>query len=442
MIKKIFVLAMLCITTGFICAQNVLEVKDISQPNDVYSSDGNEGAVIIKCNQSIPLKFVSTMDKDVVPFNMELQGSDSVYYIEFPTGDRYRGREITIVAQGYDAVSYAFELQPKQLLTLRVFDPNSMVDAGCYRGHRNKGVDEIKNMNYAEAKNQFELARECSDVDSVENEHNISIVDSLIYYRKQADESFKLLDYTSAADYYDKAVALNAYDTYATSRSGICRNKFSSECDVTFKKAEFYYTDKQFDKAKELYNKLVDRGCEQASIATERLVEITKLQTAKKYHSRVLTYEYSKNTPIGFSYGSYNMNKTGGFFELDFNNKMLDATRNSCIIGDEPEMNIAFGWTIKIADPVWIFFGPGATGKLYYGKYADNEYPGTSAVPSATVDTTKVNLAFAVSPVVGICVKYSMFAIRLTYQYRWATNNHLSNYIKKSRISFGIGMAF
>ena len=55
---------------------------------------------------------------------------------------------------------------------------------------------------------------------------------------------------------------------------------------------------------------------------------------------------------------------------------------------------------------------------------------------------TKTNLAFAISPVIGICVKYSYFAIRATYQYRWALKSQLDNYIGKSRLSFGVGVAF
>ena len=81
-------------------AQNVFEVKDISQPNDVYSSADDEAALVIRCHQTIPLSFSSSMDKSAEPFRSELQGSDSVYYIAFPTGNRYRGRELTISSPG------------------------------------------------------------------------------------------------------------------------------------------------------------------------------------------------------------------------------------------------------------------------------------------------------------------------------------------------------
>ena len=148
MLKKSILSVCLFLMGNVAFAQGVLQVTDISQPNDVYSSADDEAAVIIRCHESIPLKFVSTMDKSAEPFQSELQGTDSVYYIAFPTGNRYRGRELTIIARGYTPVSISLDLQPKQLQSFQIIDPNATVDAGCYREHRNKGVEEIKNSNY------------------------------------------------------------------------------------------------------------------------------------------------------------------------------------------------------------------------------------------------------------------------------------------------------
>ena len=135
-----------------------------------------------------------------------------------------------------------------------------------------------------------------------------------------------------------------------------------------------------------------------------------------------------------------------------------------------PEINVNFGWTLKIASPVWVFFGPGATAKCYYGDYKlsdddDDEdtkiYPGEDGLPNDpegvlkpsestskkkaakyTSDDTKVNLGWAISPVVGICVKYSYFAIRLTYQYRFAMDSNLKDFMGTQRIGLGIGVSF
>lgn len=472
MTKKHFITAFLLILGNMSFAQNIMEVTDISQPNDVYSSANDEAAILVRCHESIPLSFSSSMDKSADPFRTELQGSDSIYYIAFPTGSRYRGRELTINSPGYIPVTISLELQPKQLLSFKVTDPNALVDAGCYRGHRNKGMDEIKNSNYDEARNQFIVARQCSDCDNEENELNIALADSLIMLRQKADAAFTLLDYVSASRYYSNILALNAYDSYASNRNTICVQNFSEECATTFSKAEYYYTEKEYDKAKELYERVIAKECRNMTLAVERLNTINSLARAKRDHSRVFTYEYRKDVPIGLSYGKYNMHKVGGFFQIDFNNTVFDAARSDCKYGDEkfPELNISFGWTVKIANPVWIHFGPGFTGKMYYGTYKDKKYPKTGygaedypqldmskmggedvvktakslqEPPESYKDAwTKANFAAAISPVIGLTIKYSYFAIRATYQYRWSIQKDLKDFVGNSRFSIGAGIAF
>jgi hypothetical protein len=471
-IKKTILSLCLLLMGGVAFSQNILEVKDISQSNDVFSSANDEAAVLIRCNHTIPLKFSSSMDKSAVPFRTELQGSDSLYYIAFPTGNRYRGRELAISSPGYYSVSISLELQPKQLLSYQITDPNALVDAGCYRGHRNKGMEEIKNSNYEEARNQFIVARECTDCNVEENESNIALADSLILYRQKGDEAYKLLDYVKASNYYSMILALNAYDNYASNRNTICVRNFTDECNTLYTKAEYYFSEKEYDKAKELYEKVVEKECTNMSIAVERLNSISSLLRAKKDHARVFTYEYRKDVPIGFSYGHYNMHKAGGFFQMDFNGNVFKAIRSDCKYGDEKfaEMNMSFGWTIKIAAPIWIHFGPGFTGKMYYGTYLDKQYPkkgfgsddwqylDKSKMGNEEVLATapgldeapepyqkgweKANLAFAVSPVVGITAKYSYFAVRLTYQYRWSVQKDLQDFMGPSRVSVGVGVAF
>ena len=466
MIKRTFIFAFLLLICCMIQAQNVLEVKDISQPNDVYSSPNDEAAIIIRCHTSIPLKFISSMDKSAEPFRTEVQGSDSVYYIAFPTGDRYRGRELTISSRGYSSVIISLELHPKQLLSFQITDPNALVDAGCYRGHRNKGIEEIKNSNYEEARNQFVIARKCSDVDNIENEKNIAMADSLIMFRQKGDLAFKLLDYVTASKYYMLILSMNAYDNYASNRNTLCVQNVTQECATLFTKAEFYYSEKEYDKAKELYERIVARECPNMVIATERLNSISSSERSKKDHASVLTYEFMKDAPIGLSYGKYNMHKVGGFIQFSMNGIILDAIRSNCMYGDEkfPEVNLSFGWTVKIANPVWIHFGPGITDKMYYGTYVKDKYPTIGYGETDLLDKNemgddlklpkdkaperykngwgKANHAIAASPAVGLTIKYKWFAIRGTFHYRWAIQSGLQDFIGKSRFTIGAGIAF
>lgn len=464
--KTIFSLFMLLIAS-MVEAQGVLEVKDISQPNDVYASENDEAAVIIRCHESIPLTFSSSMDKTAIPFKVELQGTDSIYYIAFPTGNRYRGRVLSIYARGYSEASICLELHPKQLASFQITDPNALVDAGCYREHRNKGVLEIKNSNYEEAKRLFVTARDCSDVDAEENEKNISLADTLIFYRAKAEQAYGLLDYRTASNSYTRVIECNPYDSYAQERKNECIKLFTQDCGTVFSNAEYYFSERDYDKAKVLYEKVIARDCtNNLAIAHDRLNTINTLARAKKDHSRVFTYELMKDMPIGFSYGKYNMHKAGGFFQMDFNTTVFDAIRGDCKYGDKefPELNIALGWTVKIADPVWIHFGPGFTGKMYYGSYLEDHYPKVGYGETDILDTKemgtdltlpkdkipggyedgweKTNVAVAISPVIGVTAKYSYFALRLSYQYRWSIQSKLKDFMGTSRISVGVGVAF
>lgn len=456
--KKIFVLmALVAFTSQALIAQNVFEVTDISQPNDIYSGEDNEAAVLIRCNHTIPLKFSSSMDKIVNVYMSDLQGTDSLYYLVFPTGKKYRGRELTIYAPGYQSYVVGLELEPKQLVSFQIIDPNSMVDAGCYRGHRNKGVLELKNANYEEARNQFELARECSDVNKEENEKNIQLVDTIIAYRRKANNNFELLDYRQASIYYSKVVELNSYDMFASTRRDDCIVKFTEDCQAFFDRAEYFFNQKEYDKAKELFQKVIDLKCQNYSSAVSRINEIEAFQIARKNHNTVLTYELdlSGDSPFGIHIGGYKMKKTGGFFEIDFNGKIFDTMRGSCSYGDAPEVNTSFGFTHKIANPVWFYIGPGFTYKPYYGEFNDKTYPvqdvpypddnykglAASTNPNERHDLTKTNPAFAISPTIGIVVKYSYFALRIGYQYRFSTKKDLQDYIKANRFTIGIGVA-
>lgn len=471
MSKKImcFLLAMIPV---FVNSQSVLEVSNVSQSNDVFSSANDEAAVAVICHQSIPLSFSSTMDKSAKPFKTELQGSDSIYYISFPTGNRYRGRVLTISAAGFISQEVSLELQPKQLVTLKVSDPNALVDAGCYREHRNKGMAEMKKMNYEEARVQFVVARECTDVDADENEKNIAVVDTLLFLRKNADEAYQNLDYLKAMKGYLEISKLNPYDTYALDRYSQSNNYFNGDCELFFQRAESFYENKDFEKAKELYQRIIDMECPTAQSAEMRLHTINSIVVARRDHSRVFSYEWRKDVPIGFHYGKYNLHKVGGFFQMDLSTSVFDAIRTDCFYGDEkfPELNMAFGWTVKIVNPIWIHVGPGFTGKMYYGEYQSKQYPkkgygetelldlkkmGLDKNPDLTKEDVekgddsnllkswqKANFAFAVSPVIGITAKYSYFALRLTYQYRWSIQSDLSDFIGTSRFSIGVGVAF
>ena len=67
MMKKVLLSACFLLIVSMLHAQNFLEITNVSQPNDVYSSPNDKAALLIRCHQSIPLRFVSSMDKSAEP---------------------------------------------------------------------------------------------------------------------------------------------------------------------------------------------------------------------------------------------------------------------------------------------------------------------------------------------------------------------------------------
>lgn len=69
MLKKSILSVCLFLMGNVAFAQGVLQVTDISQPNDVYSSADDEAAVIIRCHESIPpeIRFNNGQECRTVP---------------------------------------------------------------------------------------------------------------------------------------------------------------------------------------------------------------------------------------------------------------------------------------------------------------------------------------------------------------------------------------
>ena len=445
--KRILLLVLLAATMASTHAQRILQVTEV--PN------------VLGSPTSIPLEFETQCDKiEDMRLSSTSDGVNTTYtkYLDVdPSVREYSTRVLTIGSPSYDDAYYNMSfLKSGQWVTLSVSDPNATVDTGCYNEHHNKAMLEIKNMNYAEARRQLTMAAACAEANQDEVNTNIAIVDSLMIYRIQADNALKLLDYRTASEYYEKMIGLNAYDSYALEQNSRCITNFKSECDVLFNRAEWLYNERDFTKAKEIYNQVIARRCPYESQANSRLQSIESNARSRKNHSRVLTYEWRKDVPIGLQIGKYNMHKAGGFFQLDFNPAIFDAIRGECHYEDPataspkyPEFNVAFGWTIKIKNPVWVHVGPGFTGKFYYGKYLNDNYPyyEKNQIETETTDPNSsaykhLNFVPAISPVIGLTIKYSYFAIRGTYQYRFTLKKGLQEFMDRHRVSVGIGVAF
>ena len=463
--KKLLMLLALGILALGANAQNKLKCEDESKQGDAFANAGDTARVLIRCHESMPLSFYSRADGGSIdPFEVGSEGSYTLYDFHFPTDAaddelKLLSRRVLVVsAKGHDNLEIPLNLSSKQYVKLRVYDPDDNKLNNPYVRYRNEAYQEYKNLNYAKARQLFVQASKMSDADQQESAVNISMVDSVIYYREKADDAFNNAKFLDAYNYYAKVLSWNGDDSYASTRKQESNNHFRSNCDIAFQKAEYFFNEKKYEDAKKQYQIMMDERCYEnipiyASVEA-RIQLIDDILRSRKDHARVLTYEWAPNTPIGLHYGTYKDHKVGGFFEMDLNTKTIEMLRTTDKgqFPERPELNMAFGWTVKIVKPVWIFFGPGVTGKVYYGQYEEGKFPGKEkdqakeetmiVKEDGVLDTKKINVGVALSPAIGLLVKYSYFAVRATYSYRYSFNKDLQEFINPHRISLGIGLAF
>jgi len=447
------------VTQGINAQQRYFELKDESPENGVFSGMDNEACVIIACNKTKELTFDSSMDKTVNITKTGTEGNNTLYYLVFKVGKRYKGRILDVMCPGFSSVSIPLELKPKQLMRFLIYDPNDVVDGGCYQQHRVMGMKYFDDANYRDAKVEFTLSLECTDSNKEEANRIISVCDSIIYLREKADKEYDLLKYSEATADYSKIEALNPQDKYVLNRIFQCNRTRDLKCEGYYKTAEAYYKNKDYTKARDLYQRIIDETGAQSVQSSLRISEIDRMEKMSKNRERVLSYEFASNQPIGFSSGVYGKG-VHSYFTLRFNSKVFDLARQDYVLDKKPELNFSFGWTTNIIKKyVWLFFGPGVTAMAKYQVDPDKWSEGSTDESVANIteaqilakaksenkeekDYLEAKYKFAVSPEVGILFKYSFIALRYTFQYRFVANKDDQSFIGHQRSVIGIGVAF
>lgn len=456
--KKLFWLpALFLLIAANAFGQRSLEIKDVSSELNVFSGKDTEAGIVFSCPANISLSFESSHDKVVDVYNKEQKGEEMFYYLRFNTGKKYRGRKLTIHANDYAPLTIAAELTPKELKQYQLLDPDAEFVYGCYYEYRKRGTDFFQKTMYPEAKEQYSIAKECSDCPVDANlDELIANIDSISMYQKQAEEAYELLDYRKAGDLYAKIMMLNPSDTQAAERRYNCVSLYGTDCKKFFDYAETYKEEGEYEKALELYQKVVDLNCSNALVASEQAKRIRILQQSRKQRARVYAYEYSKSASIGLTTGTYKKRKVGGYFSLSLHPDVFQLMRDDYDKADEAELNVSFGFTINPVPkfPVWIFFGPGYTGvgryensdgSLYVpGSYKkDTQSDGTSdGEGEGEMEEPKLKVYSAIAPEVGLLGKIGPLVLRYTFQYRFALSKDDDDKIKSSRHAFGIGFCF
>jgi tetratricopeptide (TPR) repeat protein len=432
--KTVFT-TLLCIFASLIIfGQRPLSFVDRSQPTDIYLGQNKFACVTISVPKSMqPLFYEGDVKKQ--PEEIDSTGLDTNYNLKFEIIKGYERNNVTIHINGFDPLTLYFLLNPNQLLKYYIFDPDSTI-VDCYNQLTREGMSLFRSGLYKEARDKYEAVKNCSNIQSLmEVESRIILIDSILIWKTYGEVAYSTSNFPEAIGQFQKIFIKNPDDKFIEKRLSECIIMQSEFCKMNFETAERYFEDRDYINAEALYKKVIDSHCVNEQYAIQKMREIQNL----KQFSQVLTYELAKDVSIGFSSGKYKDNKPGGYFTLRFNEEVFEAVRSNLSVGDKPELNLSFGWTIKIVKPLWIFFGPGYTG---VGKYIADE-----ADSGNNEENLKLNISHAVSPEIGLVCKIPAtkkigIALRYTFQYRFALDTAEIDYIGKTRSVLGLGFCF
>lgn len=434
--EVLFLLFLVCSLASW--GQRDLHYKDVTTSLNVFSGKDNEAGMVFSCPTTIPLTFESTHDKQVDVYQKENKGDNTVYYIRLLVGRKYSGRKLTVIASGFKPISFDGDLAPKQLKQYTLFDPDADFVYGCYYEYRKRGADYFQKGMYTEAKEVYSIAEECSDCPSDSDlKDRIADIDSIAIYIKEAERFADILDFKQACNCYLKVLLLNPKDNAILAKRLEMENHYSSDCNRYVEIAENYYNDGDYEKARDLYQKVIDMNCFNSPIAVERVAAIQKRMSRRKQRATVFTYQWGTKTPVGFSIGTYKSRKVGGYFSLSFHPDIFNAMRKEYEKTQDFEVDLSFGWTFKPVKqaPVWLFAGLGYTIQGEYIQELDhNDKP--------IEDEYKFEPYHAMSPEIGLLGKYKFLVLRYTFQYRFAVSKDYKDIMDKTQHSIGLGFCW
>lgn len=442
-----------CLSTTW--GQRKLHYKDVTTELNVFSGKDDEAGMVITCPKSIALTFESSHDKMVDVYQTEEKGENKVYYIRLKVGRKYSGRKITIITSDFNPLTFDGDLSPKQLKQYELYDPDAAFVYGCYYEYRKRGTDYFQKAMYAEAKEVYSIAKECSDCPQDSDlDERIASIDSIDIYMKRAAKMQDMLNFKEAANYYLKVLLLNPKDEAAVAKRLEMENKYTSDCTRYVEMAETYYNDGDYQKSLELYKKVVDLNCFNSVVASERAAYIQNKINHRRQRSRVFTYQWGQHTPVILSMGSYKNHKVGGYFTLGFHPDVFNAARKDYDETKDFEAAASFGWNgrpIKKV-PAWIFGGIGYTMNgqfLPKGQKASINTLGDGVDPvdpAEPVEPAEQDMKFkayhSVCPELGVLVKIKFFVLRYTFQYRFAVDKKYKDEIEKTQHSIGFGFCW
>ena len=437
-------------------AQNQLKdlrVTNITPEFPRYpSGDRHEALVILHCQEPFDLVLSSNYDANL-DLSVTTEGPEKLYSIVFKTkeeGTSFKGRQLSIVADGFKKHYIPLNLNDKEKLEFLISDPYSPLRSLYYTASE-EGVNYMTEGLYDAAIDQFRIAKQCPEFEENENhlDEYIAKCDSLKRWTVQAQELMDKEDYFNARMLYMKMMTENPSCNIIRELYFNANENYSRVSKHDMEVAQAYFDKKRYDEARELYEHAIEQHNPQSALAGTNLAYINLKRYKQDNHTRTLSYIYDKDCNIGLMFAGLKPDKTGAYLSLGINKGMFDlASANlesapytlnadntsTIIVPDKPayQAMMSIGWALRLyasnenvfVPKFWLLMTPFSyAGGGYYSKTPNPTYnPNSSSADDQKEFIEGYHWMNAFAPEIGLAVREWRVILSYRYQYRYVIN--------------------
>ena len=436
-----------------------LIITNITPELSVYPcGDRHEAQVIIRCQEPFDLVLSSNTDTKL-DLTVTTEGPEKVYSIVFKTkeeGTSFKGRQLTVVAEGFKKHYIPLNLSDKEKLEFMVTDPYSKLRSLFYTATE-AGVSLMSEGMYDAAIDQFNIAKQCPEFPETPNhlDEYIEKCDSLKIWTAKAAAYSANEDYFNARLIYMKMMTENPSCNLIRNLYSDANENYNRVSKHDIDVAQAYFESKRYEEARELYEHAIAQNNPQSALAGTNLALIQLKRYKQDNHTRSVSYIYNKDCNIGIMFAGLKPDKSGGYFSFGFEKGCIDLLSGNLdpITTDfkpsEPmyQAMISAGWTMRLytqsdkiyIPKVWMLLSP--FGYSIGGFYSKIEV--TDENNNKTFDED-YHLMHVLAPEVGIAIRMWRVILSYRFQYRYVINKQTptSDNLGNAKNLFGIGFCW
>lgn len=450
-----------------------LVVTNITPELSVYPcGDRHEAQVVLHCQEPFDLVLSSNYDA-TLDLSVTTEGPEKIYSIVFKTkeeGTSFRGRQLTVVAEGFRKHYIPLNLNDKEKLEFMVSDPYSKLRSLFYTSTE-EGLSYMTSGLYDAAIDKFNIAKQCPEYPETENhlDEYIRKCDSLKVWNVLASAYMDMEDYYNARIIYLKMLTENPSSDIIRTLYTDANDNFTRVSKHDMEVAQAYFDSKRYEEARDLYEHAIAQKNPQSSLAGTNLAYIQLKRYKQDNHTRSLSYVFDPDCKIGLMFASLKPDKTGAYFSFGFDKGAIDIlsqsidpvtdvdpTTNKAIVPDKPmyQAMASIGWTLRLytknenefIPKVWMLMTPfsyAAGG--FYSKTPNPDYSPTSYSNDDEDEFDEsYHLMHVLAPEIGIAVRVWRVVLSYRYQYRYVLNKEMpaADNLGKPRNLIGVGFCW